>query len=617
MKKDFKDNSIYWILFFLTILPFLKGYAQTSDRANGTTKNTTTLPLSSRLSSTDKNALQIITSSENLRANTKQNVEKSIALVSATVSLTAYQSLGAVQNFIFFSSTGAVSNTGNSTIVGDVGSNLGAVSGFNAPSTFTGNIYTATSVTTQAKIDLLKLYIDISAIAVTNTTHAAVFGGSTDIIKSGVYTIPGAGSMAGNLVLDGDNNSNSIFILKFEGAFSVAAGSSVSLINGATPSNVFWIAEGAITIGANSAMSGNFIAHTGAASMAAGGQLTGRLLSTVGAVSFGPGKANLPSQPSALPAISISSCTDPILKSVSDFTLFSSVGAVSNTGSSGIIGKVGTNAGAITGFETSATTLMGNTNNGDVVSAQAADLLAGYTTLKNLSSTNSSHAPAFGGGEIIKPGVYKITSAGSIAGTITLDGTGVTNPTFIFTFGGAITVAAQTIMILKNVSHCNVYWIAEGAITIGALSFMKGVFIANNGANTMGANGNLEGSLFSTAGAINFNTGVGYIYYTPTTTTNGGTLKIANSNILKSTMVVSTENKLSLLPNPARAIINMAITGSASKVTSVDIVDIAGKIIYTAKNFQSIINLSNNPAGIYFVRVNTGSTIITSKFIKE
>ena len=608
MKKDFKYNLIYWILFILTIVPFLKGYTQSSDRVNTTTKNNTTLPSGSNISN-----------SKNLNVITNLPVKKSIALVSAIVPLTAYQSLGAVQNFIFFSSLGAVSNTGNSTIVGNVGSNLGAVSGFNAPSILTGNIYAATSVTTQAKIDLLKLYIDISAIAVTNTIHAAVFGGSTDIIKSGVYTIPGAGSMAGNLILDGDNNSNSVFILKFEGAFSVAAGSSVSLINGATPSNVFWIAEGAIAIGANSTMSGTFIAHTGAASMAAGGQLTGRLLSTVGAVSFGPGKANLPLQTSALPAISINSCTDLILKSVSDFTLFSSVGAVSNTGSSGIIGKVGTNAGAITGFETSATTLMGNTNNGDAVSAQAAaDLLAGYTILKNMNVTNSSHPPAFGGNEIVKPGIYKITSAGSIAGTITLDGTGVTNPTFIFTFGGAITVAAQTKMILKNVSHCNVYWIAEGAITIGALSFMKGVFIANNGANTLGANSNLEGNLFSTAGAINFNTSVGYIYYMPCTVTNNATSKIANSFVFKNMMVNITENKLSVFPNPARGgIINMAITGNVSKVKSVEIIDISGKIVYAAKCYQSIINLSNNPAGIYFVRVNTGSTIITSKFIKE
>lgn len=530
---------------------------------------------------------------------------------------TVCQTLGSVQNFIFFSSIGAVSNIGISTITGDVGSNLGAVSGFNPTSILAGGIFSGTAYTIQAKKDLLKLYIHLSNIPVTNSMHAPAFG-SNETIMPGVYTIQAAGSMAGNLTLDARGNANAIFIIKFDGAFSPAAGSSIILTNLANASNVYFIAEGAISIGTNSTLKGTFIAHTGAVSMAAGGNLEGRLLSTVGAVVFGPGKATLPAALGNLPALNVGNCNNTLLNSAGNFTLFTSAGAVSNIGASGIIGNVGSNAGAVSGFETSATTLMGNISNADGVTKQAAkDLLAGYTTLLNFTTTNGAHGPVFGN-ENLRPGVYTLNAAGSLAGSLTLDGTGFTDPIFIFRFGGALTVAAQSKIILRNVSHCNVFWVAEGAITIGALSFMKGNFIANNGANTMGANGNLEGSLYSTAGAIGFNTGVGYISFINCTTISAvyGSARLGKiANTINLNRNLSIENKLAVYPNPVRGIVNLQLTGDPNMVTGVEIADVLGKVIYSSKQYQPIINLSNSATGIYFVRVHLNSTIITTKII--
>ena len=540
---------------------------------------------------------------------------RALATVSRTV--TVSQTLGAVQNFVLYSDIGAVSNTGNSTVTGDVGSNLGAVSGFDAPSTLSGGSYSANSTTTQAKIDLLNLYIHLSNIPVTNTTHAAVFG-SNETLNAGVYTTDGAASMAGNLNLDAQGNAHAIFVLKFNGAFSPAAGSTITLLNGASAANIFWIAEGAISIGATSTMKGTFIAHTGAATMAAGGDLEGRILSTVGAVSFGPGVANLPAGFSAIPVICVNNCTNPIVGSAANFALFTTAGAVSNTGSSGIIGNIGSGAGAITGFETPATTLVGTTHNGDATTTQASnDLLAGYTTLVNTTATNSSHEPTFGN-ETLTPGVYVIGAAGTLAGTLILDGLGDPNAQFIFKFGGAFSVGAQSKIILVNgTSHCNVFWVAEGAISIGTFSNMKGSFIANNGANTMGANGNLEGSLFSTAGAIGFNTGVGYISYSLCTNPASAMPSMARTLSLNKSINLSVENKLSVYPNPAKGIINLAVTGDANKVTSVEILNILGKVVYSSKHYQSSINLSNHAAGIYFVRVHFDSAITTTKIVME
>ena len=541
-------------------------------------------------------------------------------LSSVSRAVTIDQNLGAVQNFVLFSGIGAVSNTGNSAVTGDVGSNLGAVSGFGSPTTITGGVYSGTANTTQAKLDLMNLYIHLSNIPVTNTTHAAVFG-SNETIGAGVYTIGAAASMAGNLNLDAQGNAHAIFVLKFNGAFSASAGSSIALVNGASAANVFWIAEGAISIGATSTMKGTFIAHTGAVTMAAGGNLEGRLLSTVNAVNFGSGIAKLPTDTSFIPVICVNTCNNPILGSAVNFTLFTIGGGVSFKGSAGIIGNIGSGSGSIKSFDTPASTLIGSSFSANTATTQAAnDLMAGYNTLVSTTTTNGTHAPAFGN-ETLTPGVYAISTDGTLSGTIVLDGKGNSNAQFIFKFAGAFSVAAQSKMILVNgTSHCNVYWIAENGISFGNFSFVKGVFIANNSSNRMGANCNLEGNLFSTGGSIGFNSSVAYISYlncinTPAISNSVREQQIVNTDILKSN--ISTENKLSVYPNPAKGIINLAVTGDANKVTSVEILNVLGKVVYSSKHYQSNINLSNQAAGIYFVRVQFGSSISTTKIVME
>ena len=69
---------------------------------------------------------------------------------------------------------------------------------------------------------------------------------------------------------------------------------------------------------------------------------------------------------------------------------------------------------------------------------------------------------------------------------------------FIFKIGGAFsTGVAAEIVLINGVSACNVYWVADGAISLGASATMKGTFIAH-GANSMGMNSILEGRIFST-----------------------------------------------------------------------------------------------------------------------
>ncbi|MFB0925518.1 MAG: ice-binding family protein, partial [Vicingaceae bacterium] len=125
-----------------------------------------------------------------------------------------------------------------------------------------------------------------------------------------------------------------------------------------------------------------------------------------------------------------------------------------------------------------------------------------------IPATNSIHAPAFGSSETLTAGVYTVAGAGSLAGVLTLDGLGDTNAVFIFRFGGAFaTGASSSVVLTNNARYCNVYWVAEGAVSLGASTIMKGTMLTNNAAVSAGASCNVVGRMLSTAGAVSFGPG--------------------------------------------------------------------------------------------------------------
>lgn len=200
--------------------------------------------------------------------------------------------------------------------------------------------------TVQGAKDLQTAYNELMALPVTNSTHIPAFG-SGETIYPGVYSIPGAASIAGTLILDAQGNSDALFVFKSGGAMAAGAATIIVLKNGAEARNVFWVSLGSPSIGAASTMKVTMIGFNGAASMAATGSLEGRLLTILGAVTFGPGTAITPSGNSPFD-----------LGVLSSFVLFTSSGDVSNTADSKINGNIGTNLGTITGFEVA--TVIGN-----------------------------------------------------------------------------------------------------------------------------------------------------------------------------------------------------------------------------------------------------------------
>ena len=176
--------------------------------------------------------------------------------------------LGTVANFILFSTSGAVTNTGVSHFKGNVGTNSGASTGF-------GNIDGTSAV---AASDLLSGYNQLNAKTPTANPTSTLGNGQT--LDSGVYLVSSAATLNQTLTLDAQGNANAVFIFQIQGAFTATAASQIILINGAKSSNVFWKVEGLVNIAAAAIIKGTIVANNAAINLLAGVNLEGRALST-------------------------------------------------------------------------------------------------------------------------------------------------------------------------------------------------------------------------------------------------------------------------------------------------------------------------------------------------
>lgn len=99
------------------------------------------------------------------------------------------------------------------------------------------------------------------------------------------------------ITLDGLGDSNAKFIFKAGAAINTGIGVTMNLINGAKANNIFWLATGAMSIGATNEMKGNCVSRAGAMAVGIATNLDGRILTSAGALTMGNGTLSIPSEP--------------------------------------------------------------------------------------------------------------------------------------------------------------------------------------------------------------------------------------------------------------------------------------------------------------------------------
>jgi hypothetical protein len=181
-----------------------------------------------------------------------------------------------------------VTNSGPTVINGNLGVSPGtAITGFNGiapggPGTVTGSIHSADAFALQAQNELTAAY-NAAAGAASTATKNGDLGGQT--LFAGVYTSSSSLGITGTLTLDAQNNPNAQFIFQIASALTTATGSSVLLINGANPANIFWQIGSSATLGTNASFSGNILALS-SISLGTGVAFQGRALARNGAVTM-------------------------------------------------------------------------------------------------------------------------------------------------------------------------------------------------------------------------------------------------------------------------------------------------------------------------------------------
>ncbi len=185
--------------------------------------------------------------------------------------------------------------------------------------------------------DYMVAYNQLEGLATTNNSHAVSFG-SGEVVLPGKYSVAAAISVGGTLTLNAGGNPNALFIFKSSGAINLAASTIIILENGALAENVFWVAEGAVGVGADSVVKGNLMAHDAAVAVGASCVLEGRMLTNSGAIAFGTGTCSLPLKESSIIK----------LGSLNTFIAFTGIGAINNTGNSIYNGNICSGGGATT-----------------------------------------------------------------------------------------------------------------------------------------------------------------------------------------------------------------------------------------------------------------------------
>ena len=189
-----------------------------------------------------------------------------------------------------------MTNTGLTTVVGDLGVSPGsAVTGFPPGVVTGGSIHAGDATATQAHADVATVYgVLAGEVPMTDLTGQDL-GGLT--LAPGVYHFGTSAQLTGILTLDAQGNPNARFDFQTGTTLTTASNSSIRLINGAQDANVFFQIGTSATLGANTAFAGNVLALT-SITLTSGATLDhGRALAINGAVTLDTNNVSVPVNP--------------------------------------------------------------------------------------------------------------------------------------------------------------------------------------------------------------------------------------------------------------------------------------------------------------------------------
>ncbi len=209
-------------------------------------------------------------------------------------------SLGTADSFSVLSGSSIVDSNVSTIVSGDVGLSPGTAFGALTSAEVVGTIYAVNAsgpdgalgdnpgLVNGAKVDLTNAFNSITSQPTTGVIVGDLGSLPQQTLTPGVYddnNAPDSLQITGTLTLDAQGDPDAVFIFKTGSTLTTAAGSTVSLINGAQACNVFWQIGSSATLGTGSTFKGNLMAAV-AITDNGGSNVEGRLMASTGAVTL-------------------------------------------------------------------------------------------------------------------------------------------------------------------------------------------------------------------------------------------------------------------------------------------------------------------------------------------